>query len=212
MVLNNWRAYETFLLRVARANPTTMPVVVQLIVSYNHNGYPVGKDRLRKLIEDVITKSAPVAHHSEVAWALFLAKALSIEVSENSAQAVCRMESSVCALLSLDLRQKGLIKKGLDTALWEQSLDADGLVSNMWLLAYEADLKGWLIPATPTFSTSHTYFGVLRKHKVSFYNEKRNVPHISKTKPLPKPPAQPPWNTSSVANLASYWSPYDGQL
>ena len=61
-------------------------------------------------------------------------------------------------------------------------MNAQGLVSNMWLLAYEADLKGWLQGST-AYVDAHPYFGELKKRKVSFYDIKRNVKDIRKSKP-----------------------------
>jgi hypothetical protein len=179
----NWRSYETFLLRAARANPTVIPTVIQILVSYNAGGYPLGKERLSKLAHDLINKNAPPAHHAEVAWSMFLAKALKLKLSAAAAKQVSSLESSVCALLALDLEQNGLFSGALDKSLWQQSMNADGLVSSMWLLAYEAGLKGWMTGTPSDFCTSHPFFGALRKKAVSFYDTKKNVLHIKKEKP-----------------------------
>ena len=53
---DNWDRYETYLLKAARANPTTIPAVVQIFVSYNAEGYILGKDRIQKLITDFIKR------------------------------------------------------------------------------------------------------------------------------------------------------------
>ena len=57
-----------------------------------------------------------------------------------------------------------------------------GLRSNMWLLAYEADLKGWLAGAA-NFVAVDPYFKELQSRRVSFYDVKKNVVHIKKRKP-----------------------------
>ena len=178
----NWHAYETYLLRAARANATTLPAIVQILASYNSWGYLVGKARVAKLIADLIRNGAPTAFHAEVAWALFLAKALNIKLTAKALKPVTELESSVCALIALDLRSRGLIEGHLHTKLWQQSMNDAGLTSNMWLLAYEAELKGWLTGSTPYVST-HPYFGELRSRGVSFYDTRRNVKDIRKAKP-----------------------------
>lgn len=182
---DNWRMYESFLLKAVRANPTVTPDVVEILVSYNHNKYSIDRPRISKLIADLVHKNAPLAHHAEVAWALFLAKGLKIKLARKSAQAVSTLESSTCALLALDLRRSGLIEGKLDTSLWEQSMTQDGLKSNMWLLAYEADLKGWLQDNPVNFVDSDPYFSILKKKMISFYDVKKNVTHITKQKPRP---------------------------
>jgi hypothetical protein len=109
----NWDGYETFLLKIARSNPTTIPQVVEIFVSYNNDGYEIGRTRIEKFIKDLIRKNAPVAHHAEVAWALFLAKALKLSLSNSEAKSVCELESSICALLALDLKEKNFSKDPL---------------------------------------------------------------------------------------------------
>ena len=146
--------------------------------------------------EEVVRNGAPMAFHAEVAWALFLAKALSIRLSSQSLAPVTELESSACALVALDLRSRGLIDGELETGLWQQSMNEAGLTSNMWLLAYEAELKGWLHGATP-YVAAHSYFSELRKRSVSFYDTKKNVKHIRKIKP--KPPSD------ALLNLLAKW-------
>jgi hypothetical protein len=97
----NWRGYETFLLKAARSNATVIPAVVEILVSYNHTGYEIDRIRIAKLVVDLIRRNAPPAHHAEVAWALFLAKALRISIPRNASKAVSQLESSVCGLLAL---------------------------------------------------------------------------------------------------------------
>lgn len=178
----NWHTYETQLLKAARSNPTTLPTIVQILTSYNSNGYALGLARIAKLIGDIVRAGAPKAFHAEVAWALFLAKALAIRLSATALLPVSQLESSICALLALDLRSRNLIDGVLDTSLWQQSMNSAALTSNMWLLAYEADLKGWLT-GTTKYVEGDPHFRELRSRRVSFYDEKRNVRHIRKAQP-----------------------------
>jgi hypothetical protein len=179
----NWRGYETFLLKAARSNQTVIPAVVEILVSYNFGSFPLGRERIAALIHDLIRKNAPLANHAEVAWALFLAKALNIRLPKLVTGAVSQLESSTCALLALDLSQRGLVDGALDLSLWQQSVTTQGLQSDMWLLGYEADLKGWLTGATPNYVDAHPYFGPLKAKRISFYDTAKNVPHIRKSAP-----------------------------
>ncbi|CAN0485775.1 unnamed protein product, partial [Discosporangium mesarthrocarpum] len=179
-----WHLYETYLLKAARASSMTLPSVIQIIVSYNYYKQDVNKPRISKLIHDLILKNAPLAHHSEVAWALFLAKALNIKISKSAAKQISLLENSVCALLALDLKQHSLVE-GLNEQHWRKFMTKSGLLSHMWLLAYEADLKGWLSGKDPDFVDKDSYFSELKKKKISFYDTKRNVQDIRKRKPLP---------------------------
>ncbi len=182
----NWKIYENFLLKAARANMTVIPTVVQILTSYNHNGYSLNKDRIQKLIEDLVRRSAPLGHHAEVARALFLAKALRINISQVSVTRIASLENSVCALLALDLRENNLIEGILDTSLWMLSMTASGLSSHMWLLAYEADLKGWLQGIPPNFVDNDPHFSILKRKGIAFYDIRRNVTHIKRITPKPR--------------------------
>jgi hypothetical protein len=179
----DWRLYESYLLKASRASATVITTAAQILVSYNHMGYPIDKHRVGKLIEDLIRKNAPLAHHAEVAWALFLAKALKIQISKRAARAVSELENSVCALVALDLRENGLIEGPLNTGLWRLSMRPRGLTSHMWLLAYEADLKGWLQGTPANFVDQDAYFSVLKSKGISFYDIAKNVKHIKKETP-----------------------------
>lgn len=183
----NWPLYETYLLKAARANATVIPSCVDILVSYNSSGFSLDKIRIKKFIDDIIGRHASVGHHGEVSWALFLAKGLRIDISKESAKLVSNLGSSVCALLALDLSQRGLVPSGLVTSRWKQSLNSDGLHSDMWLLAYEANIKGWLFGATRDYVEKHPNFQFLKSKKIHFYDEHRNVIHIRKQKPKRAP-------------------------
>ena len=149
--------------------------VVQILISYNFKYFDLGKDRIKKLIDDLIRKNSPIAHHSEVAWALFLAKALNINIADDVLGNLSKLESSVCALLALDLRANGLVSQKLNTSFWRRSMDSDGLRSNMWLLAYEAHIKGWLDGRTSDYVDNDSYFSVLKAKKISFYDTLKKI-------------------------------------
>jgi len=58
-------------------------------------------------------------------------------------------------------------------------MNGDSLTDEMWLLAYEANFKGWL-PSPNNHVDSHPFFSVLKRKKVFFYDEGRNVPKTIK--------------------------------
>lgn len=179
----NWPQFEIYLLKSARANSTTIPMIVHLLALYNAKGFPIKRDRVAKFIKDTISKSGPSAGHLEIVWSLFLAKMLRITLPADWVKPVTSIESSVCALVLLDLRQMGLIDGVLDVSLWSQAMSEKGLVSNLWLVAYEADLKGWLNSPNPNFVENHPYFAVLKHHRVSFYDENRRLMNVRRSIP-----------------------------
>lgn len=173
--------FESHILRAARANPRTLPVVAQIFINQKNQGLQVSEKKVEKLIGDAILKSALVGHHGELSWALFLAKGLKVKISRKIIDNVLKVESSICALITLDLRRLGLIDADIDTSFWESFMSEDGLRSHMWLLAYEADIKGWL--ASPAAHVdNHPHFRVLKNRGVYFYDLNKNVPTYEKSK------------------------------
>lgn len=179
----NWPQFETYLLKAARANATTIPMVVHLLALYNAKGFPVRKERIAKFIKDTIAKCGPSAAHYEIVWTLFLSKMLRITLPAEWVKPVTKLESSACALVLLDLRQMGLIDGTVDVSLWTQAMTVKGLESNMWLVVYEADLKGWLTSPTAGFVQNHPYFGELRRRNVSFYDKERRLKNVRRSQP-----------------------------
>lgn len=174
--------FESFVLRAARAYPITLPVVVQILVNYRQDGAPISSARCKKLVEDELEKSVALRHTAEVAWVLFLAKALRINLSADTLKPICTVDNSVWALLVLDLEEQGLIEGSLDKAYWNSLLVKENLTTSCWLLAYEAHLKGWLTPQDVNFVYSHDWFKVLKAKKISFYDTKRNVETFQKSR------------------------------
>ncbi len=54
-------------------------------------------------------------------------------------------------------------------------MNSDSLCSSMWLLAYEADVKGWL-PSPHNHVALHPFFAPLKRKGVFFYDTRKNVP------------------------------------
>jgi hypothetical protein len=179
---SNWETYAAYLLKTARANGTCIPAIVQILADYNQKEYLLSKQSIKKFILDAITYHAPVSHHSELAWALFLAKALRIKLEVQAIVPIYQTSCSVCALLVLDLESRGLLDGQLDKSHWQKFLTKNHLYSDMWLLAYEADLKGWLIPRDKNFVLKDPWFKEIRRRKVSFYDTRKNVPYIKSKK------------------------------
>ncbi len=82
-----------------------------------------------------------------------------MKLPASTLEKVSTLRSSVVALLTLDLRQMGLVDGKLKLSHWKASAKADGLKSEMWLVAYEATKKGWWRgKCSNTFITGHPFF------------------------------------------------------
>ena len=57
----------------------------------------------------------------------------------------------------------------------EEYLNPEALYSDQWLLAYEANLKGWLIPKdNNNYVEKHDNFSILKSNNVYFYRQKNS--------------------------------------
>ncbi|WOI12788.1 RNA-directed DNA polymerase [Thalassospira lucentensis] len=174
---STWPTFETFLLKTSRQQTASIPVVVQILSAYSEAHYPINVARCAKLIEDTIAIHSPRGHHFEVSWVLYLAVSLNISLSKRSCELVSNLENSICAIVALHLQSLGLAQY-LNVNLWKTYMTADSLKSDMWLLAYEADLKGWLSGTPTNFVDNDFFFGVLKQKNISFYiaNKRYRLP------------------------------------
>lgn len=169
---DNWDLYEALVVRSALTYPSSMDYASQILIAYNSRGYQLNKVLVGRLITNVITRNAPLGHHSEIAWALWLARCVNLKVSLTAAKVLSNVESSVCALIALDCYKNGLIPRGLDLSLWKQTQCAAGLSDRFWLLAYEANFKGWLPEVEAGFVDNDKFFADVKANGVYFYDEK----------------------------------------
>lgn len=172
----NYAFFCDWIIRCARKAKACLPVAVQILIEARSDGRELPLNRISKFVNDVLLFHAPVGHAFEVAWALFLAKGLRLEISEEGIAPVLTMESSACALIAMDLNRRGLVRAGFSDAQWLTYGHEDGLTSSMWLLAYEAAKKGWWSDGRRTYATAHPLFGPMIARGVYFYDEHRNVP------------------------------------
>jgi hypothetical protein len=156
----------------------------------NQSGFKIRKAGAVEVIEALIQRHAPLRNASEVAWALWAAIVLEIDLSERCAKAVASMEDDFVALLALDANERGRFTAGhLDQSGWEALIDYDTvLTGDHWLLAYEATIKGWLTSAATRVAAS-PFFSLLQQRDVYFYDRAPvHAPFTCPAGPLPGAP------------------------
>ena len=165
----NWCLYEDFLLHCAMNEPGSLEAVLQQLVRYRAAGFTISVSEIAEALNVLIQRHAPLGHGSEVAWALWAAIVLDCPLQAATALAAASMSDSVVALLLLHAHAKGLIPGSQFTARLIPFMTAQDLRSEMWLLAYEANIKGWL-PFRADFVAADPFFRYLKQNKVAFYN------------------------------------------
>jgi hypothetical protein len=135
---NNWPVFHHLLFQAWLGEAKTFhPVLVQLLL-YKSQGLPINTAMLSDAINVQVQTHALLGHSSEVAWALWAAKAFAVSGSASAVAEVSRSSDSVVALLALDLEANGLLSGALDKSAWVPAITTEELYGPQWLLAYEA--------------------------------------------------------------------------
>jgi hypothetical protein len=121
------------------------------------------------VVESIIQRHAVLRNGSEVAWAIWAAIELEIDLSAGAAGHVSTMEDDIVALVALDARRRGRFPTGLDPKTWRGFVqDPGALTGPHWLLTYESQRKGWLRSGRTLVQTD-PFFSLLDRARVSFY-------------------------------------------
>ena len=167
-----------YIIRITRKAPACLPILAQALIDANNAGRPIPRVRIQKFVDDIIAIHSPVGHAFEVGWALFIAKGLRLKLKSDQLKDAFILESSMTALLCMDLNNRSLIEGGVREDAWLPYASEEGLSSPMWLLAYEAAKKGWWASRDRAYVENSPLFGPMLRRGVSFYDEKRNVPKL----------------------------------
>ncbi|MBO6810878.1 MULTISPECIES: RNA-directed DNA polymerase [Marinobacter] len=186
----NWKLFQRLVLLCALPEPATFPYVLEQIISRVNRGAAVLKAPLEEIVNVLVVNHASLRHSSEVANALWACLALKLTLHDEAVDALAGCEDSCVALLALDCRNRGLLAKTLDTSIWEAQMSAAGLYDEHWLLAYEANFKGWLPdPDGKDYVMADSNFGYLKTKGVFFYDERLATSTVGGQIPMPKLPS-----------------------
>lgn len=169
---SNFDLLETMLLKGLMSSPNTMNIVFSIFLQ---NKDRVKKDKISKVIFEIIKQGCLKGFDYEVVWALWIAKTFAIKIPDSIASILSSSSDTFTILLTLDMVELNLIdKKGLDTSVWELDLKEESLYNEKWLFAYEVGVKKWL-KGNFDYIDKVPFFKILKKHKVSFYDSKRQL-------------------------------------
>jgi len=96
---------------------------------------------ITKALDEIVLEHSPLGHHSEVAWSIWAALALTYQLNADTTGKISGMDNSVVALLALDAARQGALDPSLDTSGWRAHMTTDGPNGPHWLLSYEANVK-----------------------------------------------------------------------
>jgi hypothetical protein len=173
-----WHTFQNCVLGAANADASAIAVALGTLFQVSVlGGFTIAKSPLAETLDNIIDRHARRGEGSEVAWAIWGAMALSISLSQRSAQSMSQMEDDIVALLALDADSRGLFPMNtIDKTLWSSLItQPNALRQEHWLLAYEANQQNWI--TTPAV-TADPEFLDMSKSNVSFYDRSRNIPQF----------------------------------
>lgn len=139
----NWGAFEAHVCHIALSHPNTLQTIAQIFSTYKVHAYKLNTRRLQRTLNTLIVEHAALGHHSEVAWCLWMCKELDIKLEQSGVDLVAAMQSSVCALILMDLSVSGKLDKAPKESFWRSIDGPDSLCEELWLMCYEAGKRGW---------------------------------------------------------------------
>lgn len=137
---------------------------------------------LKRALDFIVQRHAPLGHSSEVAWCIWAADVFTVQLSTSSANCIGNMVDDVVALTALDGIQKGAFETPPNTNNWEYIINNTSLKEEHWLLLFEAIGQGWLPPPVGGDpALADPFFNHLRTQDVRFYD-------TAATLDIPEPP------------------------
>jgi hypothetical protein len=164
---HEWDVCRSLLLRSCLGEASMLPALLGL---FETNPDAWNRHDLRELLTEICLYHAPLQHGFEVAWSLWLARALAIDLPDQVSATVRKVDDDIVALVALDMEMAGLLA-ATNSTLWESRMTAEHLYSEHWLLAYEAYVQDW-IPSVDgsDYVAADQFFSMLQAGHVRFYN------------------------------------------
>lgn len=187
---SNWDLFQRLIMLCVVPDPATLPYALEQIIRRVNLGAVPLRNEIQEILNNLIENHATLKHSSEVANSLWGCLALQLTINDGAIDAISNCEDSCVALLALDCQSKGLVSKPLNTTIWEAQMCVDGLYDEHWLLAYEANIKGWLPSVGGTdHVVADANFGYLKANGVYFYDQSMASPAQQGQVPMPALPS-----------------------
>lgn len=183
----NWTLFQNLLAQCSLTEPGVLKFVINQLARY-FQSYQIDKTIYEECFNELICIHAPLGHGSEVAWAIFALILLMLPIHSRALDMASVMEDPIVATLVLDAQHKNLTPLGYTFTHFATHMTTTDLYGDHWLLAYEANVKGWLPPNGPGGDVeADPCFSYLKSANVSFFDSSITLEHIE-TAPLSYPP------------------------
>lgn len=167
---SNWPLYQQLISHATIHELTVVDQYISNLLVGEQRGLTVDVALAGNTLNYAIEQTTLLEHHHETSWALWGLISLGIALSTKAAGRVEKSENPVVAILALDAQRQGLVPTALSSAPWASHMTTADLYGEQWLLAYEANVKGWLTSIGVTdHVNSDPSFAFLKKAGVEFY-------------------------------------------
>lgn len=166
---DNWRFVFDRSCGIAVSDPGALSPVLSLMQRMKNAGLPIHKGALARAMNVILQREGGLRHSSFVAWALWACIVFELKLTKASVSKIQEIDDSIVALLTLHARKLKLLPTGTRFANWQRAMSEAALNHEMWLLAYEAPVKGWFRPKKDHIK-GHPVFSFLRSKGVEFYD------------------------------------------
>lgn len=180
----NWGILEAFLLNVMVHETSTIPVILDIFMKYNQNGYPIAKMKLREVICDMLIYHSKYKNNFELLWLLWFSKIFKVLIKKEIIDKLLETADPLVLLMCLDLENEKVIKSTISKTRILDIIGIDFLKNEYWILAYEGILKGWINdPIILNEINNNVFYRELLINRVEFYDNKfiPNIPKFSET-------------------------------
>lgn len=174
--------FESLLYKTALMSPSSLEQVHNLI---KLKGLYPTESSLTALLCDILSCHAPLCHHHEVAWALWLCKIYNLPIEESHILAVFKMQNAICTLILLDYLNNNSAATSFkevktiqeEIRQIESHATAVSLFNEDWILVYEGACHGWL--KTEHLVKANPFFDFIFEKNISFYDPNNAADYTS---------------------------------
>lgn len=164
-----WYLVEPFLVRSAINFPHCWDYIAR-IASWRHRTGELDQKLWTMVISKSLGIQARSGHDSEVCWALWLAKEAEINLELHSLEAILEKCGALSAVLALDVFETNAHSFKFPKAKLLERIGDQPMMSDNWLLAYEADRLFDFKLKTKNLN-GPSFFSELYDNDTEFYNK-----------------------------------------
>ncbi|WP_084511200.1 RNA-directed DNA polymerase [Desulfatibacillum aliphaticivorans] len=163
-------------LQAACVDSGTLQQTLLSFQEHRTRGKDIDLPALKRALDFITQRHAPLGHSSEVAWCIWAAGVFAIQLSKESAACIEEMKDDAVALTALDGIHKKVFESPPNINVWADLIKNFGLNEQHWLLVYESIGQGWLpSPGGNDPALEHQFFQHLRAKDVKFYDSTVNL-------------------------------------